>query len=295
MSRTVTFDWTQAHAFLETAETGSLSAAARRLGLSQPTVGRHVAALEQDLGVLLFDRVGKSVVLTAQGRSLLDHVRTMRDAAEKVTLTATGHVQSIAGRISLTASDGFCAYNLPPIVERLRARYPEIEVEVVSSNEVQDLRRRESDIAIRHVRPTHPDLIAKSVRTTTAHLYGAKKYLDRIGRPASPQDIGPHVNFVGFETEDRVRTMLNDKGFALSRDQFTVFTNSGVAGWEMVRQGVGLAVMFREIAELTPDVEAVLPEVVAIEFPLWLVAHRELYTSKRMRLVFDFLADAFSA
>ena len=286
------FDWTQAQAFLMTAETGSFSAAADKLGLSQPTIGRHVAALEDDLGVSLFDRVGKSVVLTENGLSILAHVKMMREAADQMTLTATGHVQSIAGKVSVTASDTLCAHNLPQIVSRLRKAHPEIEVEIISSNEVQDLRRREADIAIRHVRPSQPELIAKRVRSYTAHLFGATSYLDQIGRPQSPSEIGPNVQFIGLNSSDQIRLMLNSLGFSLEPRQFMVTTNSGVTGWEMVKAGIGLSMMFKEVTEQTNGIEMILPEIVNIECPIWLVTHRELHTSQRMRIVYDFIANA---
>lgn len=285
------FDWTKAQAFLATAETGSFSAAAKKLRLSQPTIGRHVAGLEEDLGVALFDRVGKSLVLTENGLGLLGHVKTMREAADQLVLSAMGHDKSIAGKVSVTASDALCAYNLPKIVSRLREIHPEIQVEIISSNEIQDLMRREADIAIRHVRPSQPDLIAKKVRNSLAHLYGASRYLDKIGRPTSPNNLNPDAQFIGFETSDRVRLILNDIGFSLEPRQFMVFTNSGAAGWEMVKEGMGLALMMKDVADTTGGIEMVLPDIVNIDVPIWLVTHRELHTSQRMRIVFDFIAD----
>jgi len=289
------FDWTQAQAFLVTAETGSFSAAAEKLGLSQPTIGRHVNGLEEDLGVSLFDRVGKSLVLTENGLGLLEHVKAMREAADHMILAATGHNQSIAGKVSITASDAFCSYNLPKIVSRLRKLHPEIELEIISSNEVQDLRCREADIAIRLGRPSHPDLIAKRLRSSSAHLYGTTQYLDRIGRPKTPDDIGPDVQFIGFEATDRIRLILNEMGFSLEPQQFMVITNSGAAGWEMMKEGIGLALMVREVADQTDGIEMVLPEIVNIELPVWLVTHRELHTSRRIRIVYDFIGEAIAS
>jgi len=289
------FDWTQAQAFLETAETGSFSSAAEKLRLSQPTVGRHVSALEDDLGVTLFDRVGKSVVLTDNGLRLLEYVRSMRDAADQLTLTAMGNAQSVAGKVTITASDGFCAYTLPNIVSALRREHPEIEIEVFASHEVQDLTRREADIAVRHGRPSQPDLIAKRLIDSTAHLYGTKQYLDQIGRPQSPNDIGPDVQFIGFESKDRIRLVLNDLGFNLAPDQFMVITNNVFAGWEMMKKGIGLALMIKYVADQTEGVEMILPDYVNIELPVWLVTHRELHTSRRIRIVYDFIAQSISS
>lgn len=284
-----TFDWSQAQAFLATAEMGSFSAAAARLGLSQPTVGRHVAALESDLGLLLFDRIGKSLALTENGLALVEHVKTMRAAADQLSLSALSQDKSIAGPVSVTASDIFCAYILPPIIERIRLTYPEVQLEIVSSNEVQDLRRREADIAIRNVKPTHPDLYAKRLRTTKGKLYGATSYLDRFGRPATIKDFDERATFIG-DTSGQVLQMLTAIGVPVAPEQFSIIANSGVAMWELVKRGVGLAVMFKELGDITPEVEVILPKEISVDVPVWLVAHRELKTNARIRAIFDFLS-----
>lgn len=148
------FDWNQAKAFLVTAEERSFSAAARALALTQPTVGRQVSALEEALGVALFERIGRSLSLTPAGLDLLEHVRAMGEAAGLVSISASGQSQSISGQVCITASDVVSTYHLPPVVARLREVAPEIEIEILASNALQDLRRREADIAIRHVRPS---------------------------------------------------------------------------------------------------------------------------------------------
>ncbi|MCK0102380.1 LysR family transcriptional regulator [Pseudohalocynthiibacter sp. F2068] len=288
----VSFDWNHVRAFLATAEEGSLSAAARVLAQTQPTLGRQVAALEEKLGVVLFERVGRSLSLTQSGLELLEHVRAMGDAASRISLTASGQSQTIEGNVRLTASDAMSAYFLPPVLKKLRQVAPGLTVEIVASNTVRDLQQREADIAIRHIRPEQPDLIAKLVRETTAHLYASTKFLDEQGRPSSADDL-KNVVFIGFETSDRLISGLNELGLSLTNENFKLVSNSGVATWEMVKHGLGIGVMVREVAEMTPDIELVLPDLVPIPVPIWLVTHRELHTSRRIRLVFDLLADAF--
>ena len=290
----VSFDWNQAKAFLATAEEGSLSAAARALRLTQPTVGRQVAALEGALGVVLFDRVGRSLSLTPSGLELLDQVRAMGEAAGLVSLSASGQSQSIEGQVCITASEMMSSYYLPAVVARLREMAPEIEVEILASNAIQDLRRREADIAIRHVRPEQPDLIARLIRETTAHLYASTSYLDRYGRPERPEDLAD-ATFIGFDNPERAIAFLNALGLSLTRRNFRIVTNSGFAGWEMVKLGLGVGAMEKELADVTPGVEVLIPEQVSIPVPFWLTTHRELHTSRRIRLVFDLLAEALSA
>lgn len=291
--QSVTFDWNQARAFLVTAEEGTLSAAARALGLTQPTLGRQVAALENNLGITLFERVGRSLSLTQAGLELLEHVRAMGEAASRVSLVASGQSQSIEGKVSITATNVMATYHLPPLLKQLREMAPAIEIEIVASNEVRDLQRREADIAIRHGRPEQPELIAKLVGETSAHLYAAKEYLDRIGRPHCPSDLAD-ADFIGFEHPERLLPVLEPLGLSLSRANFKLVSASGTVIQELMKQGLGIGIMTKQDAARLPELEAVLPKLAPIPVPIWLVTHRELHSSRRIRLVFDFLAEAFA-
>ncbi|PCH72809.1 MAG: LysR family transcriptional regulator [Rhodobacteraceae bacterium] len=287
----ISFDWNQVRAFLATVEEGSLSAAARALRLTQPTLGRQVSALEDSLGVVLFERIGRSLVLTPSGLDLLDHVRDMGEAANRISLAASGRSQVIEGVVRITASDAMSAYFLPSVLLQLRKVAPGIVIEVVASNAIRDLRRREADIAIRHVRPDQPDLIARLVAETTGHLYAAPSYLGRVGRPVDMADMA-RLDFIGFEEGDDLLNGLNAMGLNLTRRNFPIVADNGVVAWEMTKQGLGVGVMTREIAELTPEVEVVLPDIAPIPVPVWLTTHRELHSSRRIRLVYDLLAQA---
>ena len=286
----VTFDWNQVRAFLVTAEEGSFSAASRALGLTQPTLGRQVAALEERLGVTLFERLGRSLSLTQSGLELLEHVRVMGDAAGRIALTATGQSRRIEGHVCITAPDMVSMHLLPPALIRLRNMAPGIEVEVVASNEVRDLRRREADIAIRHARPEQPDLIAKLLRELSIRLYASTDYLDHLGRPSSLGDLAEAV-FIGFDRSGRLLTRLKQMGLPLEKDNFRLTSESGAVAWEMVKIGLGIGLMAEGVADQTPGVECVLPDLDPIPVPVWLVTHRELHTSRRIRLVFDVLAE----
>ena len=289
----ISFDWNQARAFLATAEEGSLSAAARAIGQTQPTLSRQVIALEESLGVTLFERAGRSLSLTQSGLELLEHVRAMGDAASQVSLTASGQSDAIDGLVTITASDGMSAYWLPPVLQKLQTLAPGIEIEVVASDEVRDLRRREADIAIRHARPEQADLIAKLALETTGHIYAATTFLDVHGRPTNPSDLNG-ANFIGYGQSERIIQVLNAAGLSLTKQNFRISSTSGVVGWEMVKRGLGYGLMIKELADITPEVEMVLPDLDLIPVPIWLVTHRELHTSRSIRLVFDLLAEAFA-
>ena len=287
--RSVKFDWYKARAFLVTAEEGSLSAAARALGMAQPTLGRQVDGLEQELGVVLFERVGRGLTLTPSGMELLEHVRDMGDAASRVSMAALGQSQALEGTICISASETYAAVLLPPIIAKLRRLEPGIEIEIVVSNHASDLRRREADIAIRNFRPTEPDLIAKKIGDAGAVLYASPDYIERIGFPSEPSDLG-HADFIALDHGSMLLKGLNALGLGLTEANFPIMTESYLVMWELVRQGAAIGILDSYIGDADPLVRRVLPDLEPIVFPIWLVAHRELSTSRRIRRVYDFLA-----
>lgn len=282
-------DWNQLRGFLETAQTGSLSAAGRRLGLSQPTLSRQVAALERSLGVTLFERVGRAMQLTEAGLALLEHARAMGAAADELLLTATGQSQAVAGAVSVSASDAVAAWLLPPIVARLHMEAPGIVVEIVSSNTIADLRRREADIAVRHVAPDQPDLIGRLIRHGTAGFYASQSYIARHGHPRGPEEAHAHC-FVGTDRSGRFIEQLHAFGLAVREAQFVALSENTVVSWRLVQEGLGICALMDEIAERLPGLVRVFEAMPGVRFPIWLVTHRELRTSRRIRVVFDALA-----
>ncbi|MGB0855303.1 MAG: LysR family transcriptional regulator [Pikeienuella sp.] len=286
--RAVKFDWNKARAFLVTAEEGSLSAAARALGMAQPTLGRQVDGLEQELGIVLFERVGRGLTLTPSGMELLGHVRAMGDAAGRVSLAALGQSQALEGSISISASETYAAVLLPPIIAKLRIAEPGIQVEIVVANHASDLLRREADIALRHFRSTEPDLIAKKIGMADAILYASPDYVAKLGNPATPYDLR-HAEFVNMDRTGGMIKGLNSLGLGLTEANFPLLTESYLVMWELVKQGAAIGILDSHIGDADPDVVRVLPDLEPLSFPIWLVAHRELTTSRRMRRVFDFL------
>jgi DNA-binding transcriptional LysR family regulator len=288
--RSVKFDWNKARAFLVTAEEGSLSAAARALGMAQPTLGRQVDGLEQELGIVLFERVGRGLTLTPSGLELLEHVREMGEAAGRVSMTALGQSQALKGTICISASETYAAVLLPSIIARLRIIEPDIQVEIVVANHASDLRRREADIAIRNFRPTEPDLIAKKIGDADAVLYATPDYIAKIGNPTKPNDLR-HAEFVNMDHSGMMIKGLNTLGLGLTKANFPLLTESYLVMWELVRQGAAIGILDAHIGDADPIVRRVLPDLEPLVFPIWLVSHRELTTSHRIRRVYDFLAE----
>jgi len=288
--KSVNFDWNRARAFLVTAEEGSLSAAARALGLTQPTLGRQVSALEEELSVVLFERVGLGLVLTPTGLDLLEHVRSMGEAASQVSLTASGQSQNIEGTVCISASEVFSVFLLPTIIAKLHQLEPKINIEIIATNETSDLRRREADIALRNFRPTQPELIAKKIKDVSARLYATPIYLKSINNPTSVEDL-EQANFISFDSTGMLMNELNKRGMTLTKKNFPLLSENYLVHWELVKQGLGIGIMPEDIGDAEPLVQQVLPKLEAITFPIWLTTHRELKTNRRVRMVFDLLAN----
>jgi DNA-binding transcriptional LysR family regulator len=290
--RSVTFDWNRARAFLVTAEEGSLSAAARALKLAQPTLGRQVEALEAELGVALFERSGRGLRLTPTGHELLQHARIMGDGARALSLAAWGQTEALEGDVAVSASDAYASYLLPPILDRLHRAEPRIRIEVVVSNDLSDLSRREADIAVRNVQPTEPDLIARRVRDARARLFATPDYLDRLGRPGSAGGFSA-AEFIEIDAAGSLRGLLGGAGFDLEPSNFPYRCRNFTVMWEMVRRGLGIGILDDRIGDADPAVERAVPDFDPIAFPVWIVAHRDVARSRRLRVVFDALVEGF--
>ncbi|MEQ8601302.1 MAG: LysR family transcriptional regulator [Devosia sp.] len=287
-------DWNQMRALLTTVEAGSLSAAAKRLGLTQPTLGRQVAALEESLGLAIFERVGRNLVLTEAGQRLVADLREMGAAAERVALSAAAQSQSVEGVVRITTADIYAGHVLPPLLEKIRREAPGIIVQVLAVGQISDLLRREADIAIRHVRPDQDGLIARRCKDTAAYVYGTPALIETLGRPQTGTELARH-DFVGaLENNDDFIAEMQKRGVPLGPDNFRLATQSGMTAWEWVRKGMCLGAMVEAVARQTPEVEIVVPSIEPIPVPVWLVTHRELHTSRRIRLVFDMLVEHFS-
>ncbi|NRA87618.1 MAG: LysR family transcriptional regulator [Rhizobiales bacterium] len=283
------FDWNRARAFLVTAQEGSLSAAGRVLNMAQPTIGRQITALEKELGVILFERVGRGLQLTPNGATLLEFVERMGQSANALSIAAYGQSQSIEGSITISASDTYAANVLPAIIAKLHVQQPAIKVEILTTNSASNLLKREADIAIRSFCPTEPELIAKKIRDVPARLYATAQYLSAIGNPKTIADLSK-AEFIAIDKHESLMKGLNAVGFELSADNFPIMTENFLVMWEMVKQSIGIGILDSFIAEKEPTIVSVLPDMPPLMFPLWLVAHRELNTSRRIRVVFDLLA-----
>jgi DNA-binding transcriptional LysR family regulator len=249
-----------------------------------------VAALEQELDVVLFERIGNGLTLTPSGLELLEHIRVMSDAANRVALTAKGQSQTIEGTICISCTELYAALFLPPIIAKLRKLEPLIRIEIIATDDASDLRLREADIAIRNFRPTQPELIAKQIKTERVRLYATAQYLNSINNPKTLEALN-HAEFINFDRSGALVSGLNSMGLNLTADNFPILSENYLAHWQLVKHDLGIGLMPEILGDKDSDVQRVLPELAPIEYPVWLTSHRELRTSRRVRRVFDFLGD----
>jgi len=291
--KSVNFDWNHVRAFLVTAEEGTLSAAAKALGLTQPTLSRQVFALESQLSLTLFERVGQRLVLTNSGLELLEHARGMGNAALEFSLAATGQSKQIEGTVIVSASELTAVFILPPIISRLRVEEPGINIEVVVTNESSDLKRREADIAIRSFHPKQNDLIAKKLGEEVIWFYGTKKYLNQLPKFKNFSEL-ESIQIIGFDQGNMIIDLLNEQGWKLTKQNFSLITPSQLLQLQLCKEDQGVIFFPEMMAKQEPSLVRAFSHMGPVmTIPIWLVCHQELRTSLRVRRVFDFISNEF--
>jgi DNA-binding transcriptional LysR family regulator len=283
-------DWALLRAFLAVAETGSLSRAAEQLGASQPTLSRQMSALEAQVGQVLFERTRRGVRLSAAGEALRLPAQRMQEHAREWSLAAAGRATTLAGTVRLTASEVVSAFLLPPVLAGLRREHPEIQIELVATDQQENLLEREADIALRMARPTQAALVARKVVDLAMGIYAHRDYVAARGLP-SPERITDH-DWVGFDRSDYMLRGFQAAGFPVTREFFGFRCDQQAVAWQAVCAGVGLGVGLERVARQSPQLVQVLPEVALPPLPMWITAHRELRGTPRLELVFGALVKA---
>lgn len=281
-----TIGWELYRTFLAVMEEGSLSGAARALGLTQPTVGRQVSSLEKALGLHLFTRSQSGLLPTDAARALLADAASMRSTASALERTARGFGEGIQGAVRVSASEVVGVEVLPPILTRLQQRYPDLQVELVLSNEVQDLVRREVDIAVRMTTPTQDVLLATRVGDVLLGLHAHPAYVQRQGQPETMAELGRHC-LIGFDRETPfIRGARRHLG-AWTRDKFSWRSDSDLAQLALIRAGAGIGVCQVGLAAREPGLVRVLPNAFSFKLTTWVAMHEGLRDSPRCKVVFD--------
>jgi DNA-binding transcriptional LysR family regulator len=287
-----TFDWRLIRSFLAALDQKSLMGAARVLRLSQPTVGRHIADLESQLDVVLFERTGRGLVPTATALRLADSARSMDAGAQQLARTLAGVQTQTRGTVRITASVPVATYLLPQLLAHMRQRLPDIQIELVSSNLVSNLLRRDADIALRMVRPDQGSLIAKKIGDVGLGAFAHRDYLSCHTTLRQPLDLLQH-ELIGSDTDTTILQGFAAMGYPATREMFALRSDDFVVQWQAVRAGLGIGFVANYMAHTDPDVQPVLADQLKIPpLPMWLAVHREIRTNRRIRAVFDYLAES---
>ncbi len=284
-------DWSDIRLFLAILDHGSLVAASEHLGLTQPTVGRRLAALEVRLDTPLFVRAGRRMQLTDSGAAILDSARRMEREMLAIERTIEVQAKGLCGEVTISATEGTGTEWLTPVLFAFHQQYPDIIVKVQIENRAVDLVHREADIALRWGRPEQPDLIARRLITVGFGLYAAPEYLQRAGPVASIAALADH-QLVGLDTlGTRIKPVANSHFGEEIAGRYVYLTNSPAAQISAVRAGFGIGMLSHRWAVLAKGLQRVLEDYTAAEVDLWLVTHEELRHSARIRVLCDFIAE----
>jgi DNA-binding transcriptional LysR family regulator len=282
--------WELYRSFLAVVREGSLSGAARRLAMTQPTLGRHIAQLEAALGIALFTRSPGGLAPTDEALALLPHAEAMEASAAAVVRTASGAAGDESGTVRITASEIVGAEVLPPILAAFRRRHPRIALELVLTNRTEDLLRRDADIAVRMARPKQEALLARRIGIVPLGLYAHRRYLARFGTPTDIDELRRH-HLIGFDGDARSWQSLNEPRLSFDRALFSFRTDNDLAQLAALRAGLGIGGCQRPIAARDKALIPVLLEALAFRLDMWLVMHEDLRASRPLRLLFDHLAE----
>ena len=282
------FDWTLIRSFLAALEHGSLLGAAKALRSTQPTLGRHIAELESQLGTTLFERTGRGLLPTAMALRLADSARTMESGAMQLARQAAGAQSKLAGSVRISASQPVACVLLPPLLAQMRLALPEIAVELVVSNEVSNLLKREADIALRMVQPDQGSVIAKRVGQVTIGAYAHRDYLRRRGSPKLPADLLAH-DIIGGDRDDALEKGAAAIGLPLARERIVLRTDDLIAYSAAIHAGLGIGFISDYMGRAANSLVPLLPMLKIPPLPLWLVVHREIRSNQRIKAVYDFL------
>ncbi|KGD11984.1 LysR family transcriptional regulator [Burkholderia pseudomallei] len=286
--------WELYRSFLGVLREGSLSGAARALGLTQPTVGRHVAALEAALRVPLFTRSSSGLMPTDVALALRAHAEAMESTADALARAATSFGEDVRGVVRISASDVVGVEVLPPIVARLRQRHPALTVELALTNRVQDLLRREADIAVRMTRPGQTQLIARHIGGIELGLHAHRDYLARCGTPRDAGELVRHA-LIGHDRPTAFIRQIAKSFPGFDRGAFALRTDSDFAQLALIRCGAGIGACQAALAKRDPALVRVLPKAFAGRLDMWVTMHEDLRGSPRCRAAFDALAEGLDA
>jgi DNA-binding transcriptional LysR family regulator len=285
---TAPMNWPWLRSFVAVLKTGSLTAAARHLNTTQPTVGRHIRALERQLGETLFDRQPDGLVPTARATEIYERAAAVEEAVSGLTASIGQASPQLSGLVRVTTSMVFAVELLPGLLQDLLRRHPALQVEVIASDDVRNLLRREADIAVRLVRPQQGEVIATKVGDVQMGLYARRDYLAREGTPTHADALRQH-SLIGYEDAKATVDAMAQIGLTVAPAQVRVRSDNFLSQLAAIRAGCGIGACQLWLADRYPELQRVLPDAKPWQFPVWVAAHDDLNRSRRIRVVFDHL------
>lgn len=277
--------WELYRSYLSVLKEGSLSGAARALGIAQPTVGRHIDALEKSLGLALFTRSQHGLLPTEAALALQGFAQTMSSSAAAIQRVAASQGAGVQGTVRITASEVIGLEVLPPILAQLQHEHPQLKLELVLTNQVQDLLKREADIAIRMTQPQQEQLIARRIGTVKLGLHAHQSYLQRRGTPSSLAELPQHA-LIGFDEETAFIRAARQSFPVWQREAFAIRADSDIAQLALIRAGCGIGICQLAIAARTPKLVHLLPDHFAMGLETWLTMHEDLRNTPCYKLCF---------
>jgi len=281
-------NWNLLKSFTYVVKEGSLSGAARALGTTQPTIGRHIETLEAELGFSLFIRSREGLAPTEEGLNLLPETEAMAGSYSALLRRVSGNSPAELGTIRIAVSEIMGVEVLPDILKKFNDKNPGLKIELSISNKIDNLLKRDADIAIRMTDPKQEALIAKKIGVSYVCLYAHKNYFKKHSIPKSLEDLKAHT-IIGPDTDQLFLTALKSYGLNISRDEIHFRTDNQLAQLNLLRKGLGICAMQVQLAKKEASLIPILPETISIPMPIWLVMHEDLRSSRRVRLLFDFL------
>ena len=293
---TTRIGWELYRTFLGVLTEGSLSGAARALGITQPTAGRHIAALEHELGIVLFTRSQTGLMPTEAAASLRAHAQAMESMAAAIERAAgsEGADGTVKGVVRVSCSDVIGVEVLPPMLARLRQTHPGLKVELVLTDRVQDLLRREADIAVRMTQPKQEQLVARRIGRIDVGLHARRDYLEREGTPRHPDELPAH-SLIGYDQPTAYLRQAEKSLKGMRRELFSLRSDSNLAQLALIRAGAGIGMCQVPLAKRDPELVRLMPKTFALPLETWVTMHEDLRNSPRCRVTFDALAEGLSA
>lgn len=285
-------NWSLIKSFLSVVEHGSLSAAARSLGVSQPTLGRDIQSLESNTGLNLFKRTTQGLDLTSEGSKLVEAARQMNDASDLFERQVSGLSTKLEGDVRISVNEIVGIYLLPPAIAAFREINPGVHIEIVISNKVTNLSKRDADIALRMFRPTQPELVAKRLPDMPLGFFAHKDYVAKYGEPSSMEDFSSHT-VIGYDESTEFIEGAEKLGYHLMRDHFAIRTDHLLAHLSLARSGAGIIGTHVELAKQWPELVPVMQWIKVPDLEFWLACHSDVQYNSRIRELMSFLGKWF--